>query len=155
MTALSKEILTPMRGGESTGLPSLVEHQVAASTKIYAGSIVVRDAIGYFAPATGALGLYAEGRAERTADNSAGSTSSGVLCLVRRGTFRYGNSGSITVADVGGLCYMLDDNNVSRTDVGGTLSPAGVIEDVDSSGVWVTLGKASLLNKAGSGGPTG
>ena len=51
--------------------------------------------------------------------------------------FRYTNVGGITIASRGKVCYADDDQSVSLTN---TNVIAGVIEDVDSVGVWVLIG---------------
>jgi hypothetical protein len=53
-----------------------------------------------------------------------------------QGIFRYTNVGGITIADRGKICYADDDQSVSLTN---TNVIAGVIEDVDSVGVWVLI----------------
>jgi hypothetical protein len=50
------------------------------------------------------------------------------------GIFRYTNVGGITIASRNKLCFADDDQSVSLT---ATNVTAGIIEDVDSQGVWV------------------
>jgi hypothetical protein len=53
------------------------------------------------------------------------------------GVFNWTNIGAITIASRGKLCYADDDQSVSLTN---TNVVAGIIEDVDSFGVWVAMG---------------
>lgn len=53
------------------------------------------------------------------------------------GIFNWVNVGAITIASRGLLCYADDDQSVSLT---ATNVVAGIIEDVDSDGVWVAMG---------------
>lgn len=53
------------------------------------------------------------------------------------GVFRWNNIGGITITSRGKLCYADDDQSVSLTNTNVT---AGIIEDVDSLGVWVRMG---------------
>ena len=90
---------------------------MAAAVTIYAGALVARPAAGHAAPATEAADLVALGRAEERADNSSGADGA-VRCRVRRGTFRWANSGGadkIAAADIGNDAYMVDDQTVAKT----------------------------------------
>jgi hypothetical protein len=48
-----------------------------------------------------------------------------------------------------GLCYFVDDQTVAATDGTGTRSPAGIVEEVTSQGVWVRFDAA--LSRAALG----
>ena len=133
MTALTQDRNTPMRRGEAYTDP------VAASTTIYAGSLVCLDSSGNAVPGSEATGLIARGRAEQRVDNAAGSAGDQYV-PVRPGVFRWTNSASsdeITRAEIGGTAYIVDDQTVAKTDGWGSRSAAGTIEDVDAQGVWV------------------
>jgi hypothetical protein len=113
---------------------------VAAATEIFAGGLIVLNA-GVAEPGSEATDLKAVGRAEEYVDNSAGSAGDKTV-RVRRGLFRFANSAGgdeITLADVGGSAYIVDDQTVAKTDNTGTRSAAGTIEDVDDAGVWVNI----------------
>ncbi|MDW7643445.1 MAG: hypothetical protein SCI25_00220 [Desulfuromonadales bacterium] len=134
--ALSADRNTPMKDGELIAVP------VAATAKIYAGSLVVANATGYAAPGSTALNLTALGRAEEYKDNSAGADGA-LTVLVRRGkAFKFANDGvaPVTQAAVGKTCYIVDDETVAATDGTGTRSAAGTVIAVDSDGVWVEIG---------------
>lgn len=65
--------------------------------------------------------------------------------IFRPGTFRFRNSTSadaITVAYIGKVCFVIDDDRVAKTNGSGARSPAGVVEAVDGAGVWVRLDEA-------------
>ena len=133
MAALTGDRSTPMRSGEAVVLP------VAGTKKIYAGSLVARDASGYATPGATATTLLGAGRAEAQADNSAGS-SGDMTVEIRKGVFRFGNSSAgdaITRAEIGTDCYIVDDQTVAKTNGTGTRSVAGKVFDVDTDGVWV------------------
>jgi len=58
----------------------------------------------------------------------------------REGVFRYANSAAadlIATADIGAVCYIVDDQTVAKTNGTNTRSPAGAVVDVDAIGVWV------------------
>ena len=138
MTALAQDRNTPRLEGD------IRQGDVAASVKIYAGAIVMRDAQGNLtkgATATGAIGV---GRAEAQVDNSTGAA--GDLTLdYRPGVFRYANSAgadAIAKADIGAKVFIVDDQTVAKTDGTGTRSPAGIVDNVDANGVWVRFDEA-------------
>jgi hypothetical protein len=132
MTALTEDRNTPRREGDE------YEHPVAASTVIYAGSLVALDASRNAVPGATATGLVAAGRAEERVDNSAGTTGAKTV-RVRKGVFRFANDGTVSRADIGSTAYIVDDQTVANNDGTGTRSAAGVIEDVDADGVWVRI----------------
>lgn len=138
MVALTSERNTPLRMGDIRVEP------VAAAVKIFAGAQVSRNAAGYLtkgAIATGGVGI---GRAEATVDNSAGALGARVL-EYRVGTFLFANSTAadlITIADIGKVCFIVDDQTVAKTDATATRSRAGIVEAVEANGVWVRCDEA-------------
>lgn len=135
MTALTAARNTPQYG-EGTE-PPLIKLPIAASTKIYQGSMVAKNTSGLAVPASVDNTLIIVGRARRTYDNSTGAASA-FLVEIERGVF-YFASADVVAADVLKLCYALDDQTVSHTQ--GSSAAAGRIIDVDPSlGVAVSLG---------------
>lgn len=133
MAALTADRLTPRRDGKRVSLP------VAASTRLYAGSLVCLNATGYATKGAISTTLKAVGVAVEAADNSGGANGA-INVEVERGTWRFGNSSGgdlIALADVGSVCYVVDDQTVAKTHNGNTRSVAGTVRDVDAAGVWV------------------
>jgi hypothetical protein len=133
MAALTADRPTPKRTGMHLSLP------MAASTLIYAGSIVCVNSSGLAVKGAVSTTLKAAGVAKEQVDNSAGAASA-LRIEVERGVFRFGNSSAgdlIALADIGSSCYIVDDQTVAKTNGGSTRSVAGVIRDVDAQGVWV------------------
>lgn len=133
MPAQTADRLTPYRTGEEFELP------VAASTKIYAGSIVCVNTSSLATKGVVSTTLKAVGVAQAQADNSAGAAGA-INVKVKRGVFRFANSAStdlIALKDIGSSCYIVDDQTVALTNGTSTRSVAGIIRDVDASGVWV------------------
>jgi hypothetical protein len=146
MGALSADRNTAERTGD------LISAGCAAAVKCYAGGIAVLDASGNIKPGVAATGLICVGRFEGYADNSAGLAGA-VNATARRGTFRFANSAAgdaITAAEIGDVCYIVDDQTVAKTDGGAARSVAGLIDDVDSAGVWVRMGLETYVSPAGS-----
>lgn len=141
MAALTTDRNTPEK------LPGMREEALAGSMLVYAGSLVMRNAAGYLVKASTATGLVGVGRAEEQVDNSAGSNGDKLLKF-SPGTFRFANSAGgdeITIAEIGDLCYAVDDQTVAKTDGTSTRSPAGIIAEIDAQGVWVRLDEALTL----------
>ena len=116
----------------------LLQVPVAASVKIFEGSLVALNAQGYAVPASKAENLTAMGRAEQFADNSAGADGAETV-LVKRGAFIWDNdptsANAVTRALVGKPCYILDDSTVTALATGS--SAAGKVLAVTDDGVSV------------------
>jgi len=121
---------------------NLFSFPVAASTKIYQGSLVCINASSLAVPAATSTTLKCVGRAEEFADNSAGLASA-INVQVKRGCFKFLNSASadlIALKDVGSNAYLVDDQTAALTNGTNTRSIAGIIRDVDSDGgVWIEI----------------
>ncbi len=115
---------------------------VAASTIIYQGSMVARDASGNAVPASAAQGLRIIGRAEEKVDNSAG-TAGAKTVNIRKGVFRYANGATtdaLTKADIGRKVYASDDQTLARTSNKGNRPIAGIMVGLENSQIIVELG---------------
>ncbi|WP_085919087.1 hypothetical protein [Halomonas sp. CSM-2] len=135
MTAATKNRNTATRLGLSRGL------LVAASAQCFAGTIAVINGDGYTQPGTTATGLTAAGVFSYYQDNTDGADGDEVV-EVERGNFCLDNStgaDEITRADIGKVCFIVDDQTVAKTDGTTTRSPAGIVDDVDDAGVWVNI----------------
>ena len=132
MAALTNVRDTSELGGKYIALP------VKGATTIYQGAIVAVDANGYAIPGKKAASLKAAGRAEETVENKGGDGDA--VIRVSRGTFVFetSTSGKITAADVLSLCYMEDDQTVTKTGTGASV--AGLVIRVDDEGVAVEMG---------------
>ena len=143
MVALTADRNTPeLEPGEREGL-------LGATQTIFAGAILMRNASGHLIEGATATGSFGVGRAEKRGT----STDAGVTAQrYRPGIFRYANSSAgdlIAVADIGAVCYIVDDQTVAKTSGTNTRSPAGVIDGVDSLGVWVRFDESltrAMLN---------
>lgn len=136
MVALTAARNTPEAlGVEREGL-------LGAAQNIFTGSLLMRNAAGHLIKGVTAVGSFGAGRAEDTgASVSAGTVSQ----RYRTGVFRFANSAAgdlITVADIGAVCFIVDDQTVAKTNGTNTRSPAGAIDGVDALGVWVRFDEA-------------
>lgn len=146
MTALAKDRNTPSRAGDA------FSRDVAAAKKIFAGSLVALDSSGNAQPGATATGLVAAGRAAEYIDNSSGNAGDKQV-TIEPGVFRWANSSAgdaITKAEIGDLCYIVDDQTVAKTNGTNTRSVAGYIVDVDSDGVWVVTGSWMFQTPTGA-----
>ncbi|ANK79394.1 MAG: hypothetical protein TEF_00270 [Rhizobiales bacterium NRL2] len=145
MTALSADRNTPLIDGV------FAQYNMLAATLIHAGSLVMMDANGRAQPGATATAKVAIGRAEERVDNSAGANDA-LTVRVRAGVFRWANSeggDAIAKADIGSVCWIVDDQTVAKISDTGARSPAGVIRDVDAQGVWVETGPQVLASPDG------
>lgn len=134
MVALTAPRDTRQRSG------AVFSRGIAANVTIYKGALVALNAAGFLVPGTVSTTLKADGVAQ---DTVVGTAVNGEAVVdVERGVFRFSNSAAgdqITRADIGNDCFIVDDDQVARTNGGSTRSIAGRVEDVDAVGVWVRI----------------
>lgn len=127
---------------------------IAASTTIYAGTLVALDANGRVVPVSSASTLRAVGRACTRGgldrwDNASGSA--GAFDVeIEEGIFFWDNSSSgdaIAQAQVGTVCFGVDDQTVAKTGDSGARSVAGVVRYIDSS-LGVAVESSLALSRA-------
>ena len=115
------------------------EREVASGSTVYAGSIAAQNSSGKAVPASDTASLVVLGRAE-------GSFSEGAKILIRTGVFLFDNGSSseeLTVADIGGAAFIVDDHTVGK--IGGSNNiPAGIVIDVTAEGVAVEISPAAV-----------
>ena len=113
---------------------------VAASTKIYGGSLVSINAAGTAIPAADTASTKVVGVSDENVDNSGGSAAD-LSVKVRRGrAFKFKNSvtNAVAVAHLFTNVYVEDDETVASA--GGTNSiVAGKCIGIDSDGVWIEI----------------
>ncbi len=133
--ALAEDRNTALRG------KGILVIGVAASAKIYAGSLAAKNASGYMQPASDAANLVVMGMSEEQVDNGSGANGDKTVQVRRNKAFLFKNSGTnaVTVAHIGGNVYVEDDETVSSS--GGTNNiVAGKCTGVETAGVWVEIG---------------
>ena len=136
MAPLTSDRNTPrLEGDERVGT-------LGASQAIFAGAILMRNASGDLIEGATALSCFGAGVAlERKSSVAAGAET----IRYRPGVFRFANSASadlIAKADIGTVCYIVDDQTVAKTSGTNTRSPAGTVDSVDADGVWVCFNEA-------------
>ena len=137
MTALGKDRATVEIMGE------LRTAKVAATTTIYAGAIVMRNASGYAVKGQTATNLRGIGCADHYVknDGSAGDASINYC----DGIFKFFQTGTaFTEADIGKVVYAVDDQTVAKDSGTGTRSPAGFLWSIASDGVFVEFDESKL-----------
>lgn len=137
MTALTSGRNTHMRLGDHRVEP------MAASVKVFVGAMVMRNAAGHVTKGATATGCIGVGRADDTFDNSGGAAGD-LRCEYRTGIFGFANLSAdlVTQADVGKLCFIVDDQTVAKTNGSNTRSPAGYVDGIEGGTVWVRLDEA-------------
>ena len=111
---------------------------MAAAVLIYAGAIVMLDAAGNAVPGQTAVGLTPRGIAQTQIDNREGIAGAMSVPTVN-GCHRFINDNSVTRENIGKTAYVVDDETVANTDGTGTRSALGNIVDLDATGVWVHI----------------
>lgn len=131
--ALISDRNTPLKDGELISVP------VAANAKIFAGSLVVANSTGFAAPGSVATTLTYLGRAEEFVDNTGGANGDKTVQVRRRKAFKFKNYATdlIVQADLGKVCYIVDDETVAKTNGGATRSAAGAVIGIETDGVWI------------------
>lgn len=131
MAALTKDRATQYREGVE------IEYPVAASTKIYAGSLVCKNASGYAVPGADTANFKFLGVAMEQVDNSAGANGDKTVRVRRKGVFRFGASG-MAITDLDAAVYVSDDQTVAKT---GTNSVAcgKIVEFVSATEVGIDI----------------
>ena len=131
--------------GLNKAIFDFLDVQLKANVVVYDGAMIAGIG-GYGKPAVTGLGLVGLGVAQLVPDVAsitAGSSDGATTIRVGQGVFLMNNStagDAITQANVYGPCYMVDDNTVALTSGSGTRSLAGTVLEVESAGVWVSIG---------------
>lgn len=112
MTAVTADIETLSRPGD------IVSYPVAASTKIYKGTLI-QLASGYATSMTKAASLVFVGVALEYVDNSAGSAGDKSVRVSRKGIHEF-TLASAAITDVGVSVYALDNATVTKTSTDAT-----------------------------------
>ena len=131
--ALTADRNTPHKDGEVISVP------VAANAKIFGGALTVANATGFAAPGSVATTLTYLGRAEEYVDNTGGADGAKSVTIRRNKAFKFKNHAAdqIVQADLGKVCYIVDDETVAKTNGGATRSAAGKVVGIETDGVWV------------------
>lgn len=136
---------TKNRQYASTGVIRKRKIKVAASTKIYQGTLVCWNLTGFAVPAAKTTGFLVAGVALEEVDNSAGADGAKTI-EVGVGIFKFPDLTDVLAqADVGRLAYVLDDQNLCSA-ANGSQVVAGQVEHLDDDGdVWISVGLESTL----------
>lgn len=114
------------------------EIPVAASTKIYGGSIVVTNTNGYAVEGVNTASYLMAGVSLAEADNSAVATNGAINVKVRRkGVFLFAMS-SAAATDIGKTVYPSDGGTVTTT-AGNGVVVGKIVKVESSSAVWVDI----------------
>lgn len=158
MTALSTDFARatfPETAARQLSVP------VAASTTLHQGALagVAPDGSGYATNVTATPNMRVLGVVVARADNASGAAGA-INALIERGVFAFANSSgddAISAADVGRVCYAVDNNTVARTSSLGARPAAGYVTRIENSMVFVEVaptvaadGSLDLLIEAGA-----
>lgn len=114
------------------------EPLAVAGTTYYHNVVIALDSQGRGAKATGAPGLkvvgFYDGETFTAVATDRVSIANGVIPMVNSST------DPVTIADLKQVVYLESDDTIARTDAGGTLSPAGILELFEDSTPKVQIG---------------
>ncbi|MBN2628942.1 MAG: hypothetical protein JXR75_00215 [Rhodobacteraceae bacterium] len=123
MVALTADRNTPRFEGD------LLSSVLGASQAVFAGAILMRNAAGDLIEGATATGSFGVGVAQERVS----STTAGVTPIqYRAGIFRFANSAAgdlIAKADIGAVCYIVDDQTVAKANTKATASTAELREE--------------------------
>lgn len=144
-TALTEDRDTAQRDGRQTALPNLT------GVVYYVGGMIAVSN-GLAVKAGEYDGIRVLGRCAK-AEDCTGLASEAKDIIIDLGVFRWANAGGVTLADVGNMAYVVDDQTVTNS--GSVI--AGIILDVDDDGVWVdtmhlprTAGSFTTISASGA-----
>lgn len=124
--------------------------KLGAGVKALKGTLAARNAAGYAVQASNTAGLKVIGVFQATVDNTAGID--GALSVgVETGVFKFVNDGvaPCVQVDVFGTVFV-SDNQTIRTRAGSLGIAAGLLEQIDSDGVWIFIEPEILQQTAES-----
>lgn len=135
MVAATQDRNTKRRAGVERHDP------MGANQTIYAGTIVCLDAAGNAVKGAATATLKARGIAVEQAVNGAGIGESRVRSRPEEALLaNSAGADEITRADIGGDCFIADDQTVAKTNGGNTRPLAGKVVGLDGGNVWVRVG---------------
>jgi hypothetical protein len=106
------------------------------------GAIVCLDSTGYAVPGSASTTLLTVGIAQES--KTAGSVDGDTQILVHIGVFKLLCDSAFSQANVGSICYVVDDDTVSMTGTGRSI--AGTVAAIDGSSAWVAMGLEAAID---------
>jgi hypothetical protein len=108
---------------------------IAADTLIYQGAVIAVNTSGYVVPGSASPALKVLGWSRGRIDNTDGAAGAIKVPYCRKPIRMVNSAGvdAITNADVGELCYLVDDQTVARTSGGGDRPVAGRVREVHAT----------------------
>lgn len=134
--AASKDRDTKRRLGADVADP------IAANVKIFAGTLYALNSSGDAVPASAVAAQRTRGVCQETVDNTGGAAGAQTVKGRVDGWFNFKNSASTDLigrADIGNPCYVVDDETVAKTSNSSARPVAGIVRDVNASGVWIEI----------------
>jgi len=138
--------LTADRPQKRRGDGIVVSYPVAASTKIYKGSLVCINTSGYAVPAADTSGFKIGGVAEDYADNSSGSAADISVACRLLAEFDFVLGSGLAQADVGANVFVQDDQTVNDAAAQTNDVKVGTLTGVNGSVATVLVGRLSATD---------
>ena len=122
-------------GNERTG-NRIINIPVKGGVELTEATMAAINENGYAVPAAASAGFRAAGCVQRYCDNRNGTDGEQAVS-VKRGTFVWGNDGTVKETDILKPCYVKDERTVTMTAEGSCM--AGIVLEVDGDGVTVDM----------------
>ena len=135
-------------GNERTG-NRMLNIPVKGGAELTEATMAAINGDGYAAPAAASAGLKVAGCVQRYCDNRNGADGEQAVS-VKRGTFVWGNDGTIKETDILKPCYVKDERTVTITAEGSSM--AGIILEVADDGVTVDMTQQIITEETGKPG---
>jgi len=132
MAALTEDRNTPYREGVE------LEYDVAASTKIFGGSLVCLNATGYAVPGADTASFKFAGVAQEQVDNTGGADGDKKIRVRKTGIHRFAASG-MTIADIGKPAFVSDDQTVAKSGLTNWVGCGRIDEFISATEVGVDI----------------
>lgn len=137
MTAVAADRITEKK------VLGLKSYPVAATAKIFAGSMVAIDADGFAVPASDTAALRVVGVATHTIDNTAGADGALNVNVESPIIARYAAT-SITQAMVGQMMYVVDDQTFDDTLGTNGVKAGRLVEFISATEGWIEIRPAGV-----------
>ena len=135
MAALTDNRETDRKDGVLLAVP------VAATTKIYKGAMVAIDAAGNLVPASDTAALRSGLVAYEKVDNSAGAAGAVKCRCYRKGVFLF-NATAITLAMVGDMMYVVDDQTFDDSKGTNGIMAGRLVDFESATKGWIDIEEA-------------
>ena len=111
--------------------------KVAATTTIYNGTMVAKNAAGYVVPASNAAAQFVIGKADKQVVNAGAAGAAEIPVITCVAKFANSAGAPVVQANMHGPVFVEDDQTVTATATNSC--KAGICDGIDADGVWIMM----------------